>query len=84
MLARSNLPNVLCQGGKVSLKETFRMIFLQYTVLPPPISTASFYMYLVVRWHHQKSVFLNWDSLYAKLKQPLGCMELQEKEVQKG
>ena len=29
------------------------------------------------------SFFLNWDSLHARLKQPLRDMELQEKEAQK-
>ena len=28
-------------------------------------------------------VFFNWDSLHARLKQPLRVMELQEKEAQK-
>ena len=30
-----------------------------------------------------EAVFLNWDSLHARLKQPLRGMELQEKEAQK-
>ena len=37
---------------KESPTEIFRMIFLLYTGMPPPIPTTSFYGCIIVRWHY--------------------------------